>query len=349
MNFSIDKIALLLLALALLISGLILGKVVLVPIVFAALFTFGLTPVCNRLERIGLNRVFAIITTFLVITLLITSIVLLFSITFANIYDDLPEIQSKIDASLANIETEVSNWFGVEQDNLEAQIMDNQSKLLAPIWEFLQNSLGSTLTSIGNAFLCLFYTFLLLYYRKGLVRVFTKNLNHESKVDKLELISRLKIVIRDYFKGLLIVIILLSVVNSLGLLIIGIDYPVFFGVLAGFLVVIPYIGTTLGGILPFLYALATTGTMWQPSAVVIMYFTIQQLEGNFITPNVVGSRIKVNALTIIVGMIIGGLIWGLSGIVLALPVIAVCRNIFIRYDKTQLLGLLMSDDLGNKD
>src|SRR5690606_29821586 len=106
----------------------------------------------------------------------------------------------------------------------------------------------------------------LLYYRKGIRTVLFKNKNAAQQKDLSALITEVLDVIRSYAGSMLIVIGILGIVNSIGLWIIGIDYPFFWGILAGVLVVIPYIGTTLGGVLPFLYALATTDTVWQPLA-----------------------------------------------------------------------------------
>jgi predicted PurR-regulated permease PerM len=348
MNNSLNRIASILIISALLIATLILGKVVFVPAVFALLFTFALAPICSKLEDHGFNRIMAIIATFSLITLVVALTITLFSITFANIYQELPEIQYKIDSGLAKIENEVTTWTGYSSDNIQDRLKESQSKLLAPVWEFVQNSIGSSLATVGNLFLCLLYTFLMLYYRKGALSVLTHKLRWDRKLDRLQLVQKIKEVVQNYFQGLLIVMLILGVVNSLGLWFIGIEYPVFWGFLAGILVVIPYIGTTLGGFFPFLYALATTDTLWQPIAVIVMYFAVQQIEGNFITPNIVGSKIKVNALTLIIGMIIGGLIWGLAGIILALPIIAVTRTIFAHYESTSVLGDLMSDDLADQ-
>ncbi|UKN03832.1 AI-2E family transporter [Paracrocinitomix mangrovi] len=348
MKLSLQNITYLLLSLSIVIVGLIVAKSVLVPLVFALIFTLALTPICNKLESWGFNTVLAIITTFISVTAIIGIVVTLFSVTFVDIYKELPEIQDKIDAGLVKIENSVNDITGLSDETLEDRIEENKSKILSPLWKFVEGSISSSLAVIGNSLLCLLYTFLLLYYRKGVLKILLNKLSASQKKDRTELLDQIQSVINSYFLGLVIVMLILGTINSLGLWIIGIDYPFFWGFLAGVLVVIPYIGTTLGGVLPFLYALATTDTMWQPIAIVIMYFTVQQIEGNFITPNIVGSKVQVNALTIIVGMIIGGMIWGIAGLILALPLIAILRTVFVRYEATEKLGLLMSEKVSEK-
>ena len=111
---------------------------------------------------------------------------------------------------------------------------------------------------------------------------------------------------------------ILGVLNSFGLWLIGIDYPVFWGFLGAFLAIIPYIGTAIGGLLPFLYALATTSTLWQPMAVIGWFVLVQQIEGNLITPKVLGSSVKVNPFAAIFALFFGGYLWGIPGLILAI-------------------------------
>jgi len=144
---------------------------------------------------------------------------------------------------------------------------------------------------------------------------------------------------------LLLVILILGVLNSLGLWLIGIRYAAFWGFLAACLAIIPYIGTTLGGFLPFIYALATTGTLWQPAAVVLLYSSVQTLEGNFITPNVVGNSVSINPLAAIIFLFIGGMIWGISGLILALPFVAVLKVVMEHITPLRPVSELLSSDL----
>lgn len=151
--------------------------------------------------------------------------------------------------------------------------------------------------------------------------------------------------IQKYLYGLLMVIGILAVLNSVGLLIIGIDYAIFWGIMAAFLAVIPYIGTTLGGTLPFLYALATADNWWQPVAVVGMYMVIQQIEGNIITPNVIGNSVSINPLVALLSILLGGFVWGISGIILAIPAIAIVKIVLEHNNRTKPIAFLLSNKL----
>lgn len=348
MQITLQKVCFLLLTLGLIIAGLVIAKDVIGPVIFAGLFTLALVPFCNKFESWGVNKTLSIIIVFLIIIVVLVLLLTLFSITFAHIYQELPEIRVKIDSGLNALEQYVNDLTGITDEKIQSEIQENKSRILSPLWKFIENSISASFLTIGNIFLTILYTFLLLYYRKGIYKIFVRKLDEDRKKKRTVLLKEIIEVIKAYTQSMLIVMVVLSTINSIGLWIIGIDYPVFWGVLAGILVIIPYIGTTLGGLLPFLYAMATTDTIWQPIAIVIMYFTVQQIEGNFITPNIVGNKVHVNALTVILAMILGGLIWGLSGLILALPVVAVLRTILVQFEDTKNLGLLMSGDLGNK-
>lgn len=342
MTFTLEKIFFILASLGLGLGVLVLAKPVLTPLVFAVLLALALSPLCSKLERRGMNRLFAIITTYLIITLSIALVITTLSITFANIYQELPEIRGKIESGLLNLQHKVAEWAQVSDEHFASRIRDNQSEWLSPFWQFLESSLSSSVVALGNIFLTGLYTFLLLYYRRGIRRVLFRRLSDRQQDDRKELLQEVQDVIKGYFSSFLVVMLVLSIINSVGLWIIGIDYPIFWGFLAGLLVIIPYIGTTLGGIFPFLYALATTDTVWQPVAIAVMYYAVQQIEGNFITPKIVGSKVQVNAFTVIFTMILGAFIWGLPGIVLALPLVAVLRTVLVRYESSRSIGLLMS-------
>ena len=131
-------------------------------------------------------------------------------------------------------------------------------------------------------------------------------------------------------------------------MIIGVEHAIFWGVLAACLVIIPYIGTVLGGMLPFLYSLATSQYDWQPWAVVIYYIIIQQLEGNIVTPKIVGSSVRINPFFALIGIVIMGGLMGIGGIVLAIPILAIIKLVAEEIDVLKPVALLMDKDLIQK-
>lgn len=343
----LQKITYLGLAAAMLIGLMIVGKVILIPLVFAGILALALAPVCNELEKKGIKPIASILLTFLGISTVILIISVIISFTFANIYEELPEVRSDLVEGIAVVSKQFEGLNYFSNTSIEELFSGNTSKFVNFTFSFLERIFSSSMTTITNIFFIVLYLFFLLYYRKGLRYVLYLG-KSEVQLSKIStIIEEVQEVVKAYAFGLFSVMLMLGFVNSIGLWLIGIDYAFFWGFLAGFMIIIPYIGTTLGGILPFLYAFATTDTLWQPIAVAAMYFVIQLVEGNLITPNIVGNKINTNAMAVIIAMTIGTLIWGVAGIILALPVVGILRVIFSHFDSTKKWGLLLDNDLAD--
>src|SRR5690606_221941 len=174
-------------------------------------------------------------------------------------------------------------------------------------------------------------------FRNFIISQFPK----QNREDISEVLTSISKVSQQYFLGRLLGLRILAIRNSLGLWILGIGFPILWGTLAAILTIIPYIGTTLGGTLPFIYAFATEDSLWAPVGVVIMYQIVQQLEGNIITPKIVGGTMKLNPFVSIVAMVAGGLMWGITGLIIALPVIAIIKILFDHTELMKPIGLLL--------
>jgi len=228
-------------------------------------------------------------------------------------------------------------------------VSNNLSTVLEAPFSFIATSLSSYTTTIAGLVLISLYTFFALLYRTSLRNFFIYQFGPQTRPEADELLRAIQNVMQEYLTGLSLVILILGILNSSGLWLIGIDYALFWGFLAALLAIIPYVGTTLGGLFPFLYALATTDTLWQPAAVVFLYAIVQQIEGNLITPKVVGSSVKINPFAAILALIIGGMIWGIAGLIIAIPFMAAVRVVFSHIDYLMPVGELLGDQLYSKN
>src|SRR5690606_16338229 len=136
---------------------------------------------------------------------------------------------------------------------------------------------------------------------------------------------------------------IVAVLNTAGLLIMGIQYAWFFGTLASLLMLLPYIGIAIGSILPALFALATKDSAWYALGVIIWFQVVQFLEGNVITPNIVGSKVSINPLMAIISILLGGMLFGLAGLILALPLTATIKVIFDAIPSMNAFGFLIGE------
>lgn len=316
-----------------------------IPLAFGVLFAFVLLPVCNFLERFLKSRIISIFVSFLAVLAPLIAVISFFGFEFVRLVNGIPSIGKQLKEGLYDI----LNWsqenldFGMEEAT--QWLRSNISTIIDTPLSFITSSLSSSTTIMVSGVLVVLYTFFMLWYRTSIRNFFIYQFGENTRDEAEEMLTGIQKVMQEYLSGLGLVMLILGILNSTGLWIIGINYPFFWGFLGAFLAIVPYIGTALGGILPFLYALATTDTFWQPAAIVVMYLAIQQLEGNLITPKVVGSSVQINPLAAIIALFAGGFLWGIAGLILAIPIMAALRIMMLHIDYLKPVGELLGERL----
>ena len=186
------------------------------------------------------------------------------------------------------------------------------------------------------------YMFFFLLYRSFLISFLYKATSKVSDKKKMRIIlDQLYKVQQNYLIGLVSVMTIVGLLNSIGLLALGIDYPFFFGFLCALLLLVPYIGIIIGSLLPALIALATKDSYWYAVGVIAIFGFIQFVEGNFITPKITGSKVSLNSFVSILVIILFSMIWGIPGMILALPMTASLKVIFDHSEKFKPIGFLL--------
>lgn len=348
--FSFQQFAYILIVAALSVYILIELKFILAPFAFACLITLLLIPVVNYIERWIPKRGLAVFILLLFVSCIIFLILSLVSYQLIDVFQDIPAISGNLQKGVEQLIQWINRNLGVNiKESLpvmnQAEGINWIKRYSSGILKFFRVGLSSSTTFLFNLFLIFVATFFFLWHRNAIKSIILIQFNDERRKGVSHLLNQVQWVARSYLLGLFIVIGILAVLNSLGLWLIGIGHPIFLGSLASVLVIIPYIGTTIGGFIPFLYAIATASAWWQPAAVVAMYVLIQQIEGNFITPNVIGASVKINFFFAFIAIITGGVVWGISGIILALPFVAILKVICEHINFLKPFGMLMSDEL----
>ena len=328
---------------------LLAGREILFPFLFAIFFAFLLMPLERRLIKVVPSKAFSITASVLIVLICVFGIVFLFGYQFIQIVSDMQSIQQQLKdgvvAVLAFLEANVP-FIQLPQDEQSMNAM--MSDIMIAPFEFVGAGITSGAGFLLNAALTFLYTIFILIYKDAFKDFLMIQFSKDKREEISGIFSQSVHLIQRYLVGMVTVIIILAVMNCVGLLLIGVEHAIFWGVLAACLVIIPYIGTTIGGTLPFLYSLATADYSWQPFAVVAMYVIIQQIEGNIITPKIVGSSVRINPLFALFGIVIMGSLMGIGGIVLAIPIMAVLKLIAEEIDVLKPLALLMDKDLMKK-
>lgn len=315
-----------------------------IPLAYGLLIAITLFPAVHFLHRKGLGLVWAILTTMLGVVIIISGIVYFFSSQIIDIASDYEAFIQKLNGLYMSIIGFVNEKVHIipdlESEDIKNKLLETLNRKGMPI---MSDTLSYTSTVISFFLITIIYVFLILLYHRQFSNALTKAVPEESKPKFRKMLKEAQKVGQKYLTGMGLLMLILGTLNTVGLLVLGIDYAFFFGFLAAILAIIPYIGTTLGGLLPTLYAFMTYDSYWYPLGVILIFWFVQTLEGNFLSPKVVGGNLNLNAMTALLSLIAGGLLWGISGMILFLPFMAIFKVFCENYEELQPVAAFMGD------
>ncbi len=342
----LQKYSYLLLAICLSVFVLMQAKIILVPLVFAIILFLLLLPLHQRWLSTLPNRILAVLLTLLSVLFPLALVITFFSLQIADVIQQLPSIGDDLQEGIQEIVLWVSENKLLQNFDFSAWTKENLSKVLEEPINLLQLGISESTQTLSSIVLTFIYLLFLLLYERGIKRGAYMIIDN-SRTDWREILGEIRKMIQKYLRGVLIVMVILAVLNSFGLWLIGIDYPVFWGALASLLALIPYLGTFLGGLLPLLYSIAVGDNWLQPVLIITLFSLIQFVEGNFITPKIVGDQVSLNPLTAIFALLVGAFIWGLAGVVLAIPMAAILRIVCRHFESLHPIAFLMGPEMSH--
>ena len=338
------RLTLLLLFLTLLISGLNYAASMIVPLSFAALIAMLMLPISRFLEKHRFPRALAIIMCLLIIVSVIAGFIFLFSTQIMGFSEDLPMLKEKLIERF-----DLLTSFIQKQTNISAKEQNNYFKdqingLTENLDVIARGVLVTTTGTLATIFIIVIYIFFFLFYRTRIRKFILMIADVKNHEQTNTILVKTSSVTQSYLSGVLIVMVILSTLNSVGFLILGIPHAIFFGCLAGFLNIIPYIGVLIGSLFPIAMALLTKDSLWYAVATLgVCYFT-QFLENNFLTPSIVGSKVKINPFATIIALLVGGQLWGVAGMILFIPFLGILKIVFDEVDDLKPYGYLIGDN-----
>jgi predicted PurR-regulated permease PerM len=192
-------------------------------------------------------------------------------------------------------------------------------------------------------FLLPVYIFMILYYKNLLLEFLRKLFRLEHRMVLDQILKDSKRLIETYLIGLVFEMIIVAFLNCAGLLILGIEYAIVLGIIGAFLNLIPYLGGILAIALPMIIAFITKDSLVYPVLVFCIYMVIQFIDNHLIIPKIVASRVKINALVSVIAVLVGGAIWGVTGMFLSIPLIAIIKVICDNVEQLKPWGFLLGD------
>jgi len=340
------RLAFVLIALIGIFYVLYVAQGILVPVIMAFLFAILLRPVVMFLTiKLRFPHVLAAITAVIFFVLLILGVFTFISFQVTDMASDFGKIEQNITYHIKHLQEFVRDNFNLSSREQKEYIDGATEDSMKKGKELLGTTLISFTDTLMNLILVPIYTFLILLYRTHFMMFLSKLFKKEHHEKLQDILCQIKVAIKSYIVGLIIEMIAVSVLTTIGFMIIGVEYAILLGIITGILNLIPYVGILFAGILSIVASLTSSTEVSIVIGVIIVNIIVQFIDNNILVPMIVSSKVEINAFVSIVGIIIGGSIAGVAGMFLAIPIIAILKVIFDRVEHLEPWGYLMGDDL----
>jgi predicted PurR-regulated permease PerM len=320
------------------------GRGFFVLISFAGLLAMLMTPVSNKLENHGISRVFSSVLCVLIIVALFSAVIILLSAQIGNIGKELPLILLRYEELKLDIQSWINDSLGVTTEQLRVHASD----VFRNAGSFLTGMVKGSFTFIGSLFLILVFIFLFLMqrnkYENFVVMLYKEDKRNEAK----EMIDRISNVAQQYLTGRLIAALIMGILFLIGFSLIGLKNAVVLSVIVAIMTIIPYVGALIGGLVPFFISIID-GPFNQSIWVIIIILLVNVLDHYFIEPYVVGGSVNISPFFPIFVLILGGIIWGIAGIILFLPLSGILKIIFENVEGLQPYASLIGDQRNSSE
>jgi predicted PurR-regulated permease PerM len=338
---NIQRFAVILLAVVFFFYGIIAARTLLYPVVMSVLFAFLLFPFANFLEKRGIARIASIFVVVFVASGFVIGLSYVLYSQIGFLIRELPELKAHARDNISQITQPLSSNIGVTPEQFRQWMNEQINIFFAEEGIFFTTIFPSTTGTLIGVALMPSYIFLFLYYRDKFYNFVMMVTPEEKKAKIASITKEIADVTRRYMNGVVIVVGVLIILNTIGLFYIGVKFALLLGILWGLCNFIPYFGVLIGSVLPLAMAIFTGETAQEALSVFILFLVIQFIENYFLTPNITGGGVQVNPLVTIISIIAGGLVWGLPGMFVIIPLVGMLKIVFANSEKTQPLAYLM--------
>lgn len=305
------------------IAALYYGSSVLMPIVFSAVFAFFVYPLVKRLERLGLPLALSSFLVVLVVLVIGGAGATFIVMEGTDIVKELPTqaIENAVEEPVATIDNQVA----VNLKQYDSEIDKGIAKMTEKLMSFIPETLININRVVVFFITCPIYIFFMLIARDSIKSFYFSSFSENSQDKAKDIVDDAQSSYSSYLRGLSLVMGIVAVLTSIGLFALGIRYAIFFGVLAGLLTIVPYLGVFVSAVLPVIIALITKDSIWFSVGVVAIFVVVQFLEGNVITPKIMGEQVDINPLAVVLGIVLLGAVGGIVGMILTIPLLALVK------------------------
>lgn len=327
----------------LIIAGLYFSREFLAPIAFGMLLAMLFLPMVKWFQLKGIPHALAIIFCLLIFLLIIGGMIYLLSWQVGNLEADTAKVERQIRELTESVQNFISKKVGVS--------VKRQDELMSMQAEAGASGAGSKVVGVVSFFtsfivdfvLVMVYIFLFLYFRTHL-KTFVLKMSPPDERKKAEsIIHDSAKVSQQYLTGLAIMIACLWIMYGIGFSLIGVKYAVFFAILCGLLEIVPFVGNLTGTSVTLLFSASQGAGSGQLLLILGTYMLIQFIQTYLLEPLVVGSKVNINPLFTIIALVAAELVWGIPGMVLALPILGIIKIICDHIEPLQPYGMLIGE------
>ncbi len=320
-----------------------IGQEIIVPLIYATIIAILLNPVVNFLVQKKVNKIVAIALAVLLVILITALFIYFVSVQLTLFSETYPKLRDKFDEISVQLIQWFSHTFNIRISKINAWIADTRNNAI----KNMGGTIGQTLATINGILLIIVllpvYLFMILFYKPLLLEFIRKLFRKEHHEMVFEVLFSSKKLIQSYLVGLLVEGAIVAILNSTGLLILGIDYAIILGITGALLNVIPYIGGIIAIALPMIIAFVTKDSGTSALLVLGVYLLIQFIDNHYLIPRIVASRVKLNALISIIVVLIFAALWGIPGMFLSIPLTAIVKVIFDHIEPLKPWGFLLGN------
>lgn len=338
------KFALVLISLSIVTVILYIGQNIFIPLLLSVFIAIILSPFVGFLSgKLHFPHTIAVLLTVVLFFILIVGIVVLLSWQISDMTDDWVKIKKNLLIHYESAQHWIKQRFNLSYKKQNGYIQQVTNGTMNGESDLMGNTLSSFTDTLLNLVIIPIYSFLILLYRNLFLTFLYKIVRYKNEEILVDVLSEIKTVVKGYIVGLFIEMGIVGVLTTTGFLILGIHYAVLLGAITAILNLIPYIGILIAGLISIFATLGNSTDIYLLIGIVSVNIIVQFIDNNIIVPKVVGNKVCINSLVTMVGVIVGGSLWGMPGMILSIPITAIIKIIFDNIESLKPWGTLMGN------
>lgn len=333
----------------LIVTALILGKPFLVPLTFAALLAMLLLPVTRWLEAKGLNKALATLAAIMLLISFFAIVLFFIGWQMSDIASNTAKLQQTVSEKYEQAKDLISQQLGVSEKKQEQIIEEQQKSSSGKMTGMVTSVMGGITSFLTDTLLVFVYVFLFIYLRSRLKGFIIRLVPLVERENAMAVLNDTQKITVKYLGGLFLMIVCLWVMYGIGFTLLGVDNAIFFAILCGLLEIVPFVGNLTGTAITVAMSLVQGGDMNMVIGILIVYGLVQFLQTYLLEPMIVGAEVSINPLFTIMGLVAGELIWGIPGMILAIPLLGITKILFEHIEPLKPFAYLIGSDKQKKD